>query len=684
MGDRQRSTDLSDDILINGVSEIADSLAGGNAETPSVADMMASPVGTLSATAGTMVEEPVAENAVDHSIHDHDRAEDAQRSSHDDESSETSEDGKNKKKEKKQPGLGPRWSYILTRGIVVASVWAFFTFAFDPILRYSAITAGQQAVQAKVEVATLETSFFPPRISITNVAAANRNKPGTNVLEFESMNGDIDGLALMHGSYVLDKAVVNGLMWNTPRDDDGLLPDSPPPEESEGPGFGEQLEEYGKEWANDIFDRAKLEYDPRNLESVRLAQQLEVEWKTDFDGLEARIKNVDAAGRQLKALVDQTKRMNPIQRVEAYRRIANDGTRLLREVSVIRDDLKVLPKKAEGDLGDLDKARKRDQAEIKRKVKELVLDGDKLSEFLLGPTVHHRIRKTLAWLDWGSQQASKFSDAPKPERHRGDDIFFPLDEPLPDYVARLIEVNGRGEIGGDQMDVRGTIVDVSSDPSLYGKPTVIRMAGRGEADVQMKAELDRTKDVPANIVDIAYVLDQATTNKLGDDDSLVVEVRAGSTRWNVHVETVGEELAGTVLMVQEPVLLIPEMKADDETLGRLIAASMKNIERIDATVELSGTIRKPRLKLKTNLGKSISDGVKQGFGNEISAQKDALIAKLDSQVKEKQDGLVGMFLGRRDSITEQLNLRESLIQDLIPKVAGRQLDPTSLLNRVLR
>ena len=679
MDDRQKQTDLSDDIMINGVSEIADSLTGGNAETPSVADMMASPVGTLAATAGTMVEEPVSEATVDKSAHD--RAEDAQSSSPDDESSETSEDGKRKKKEKKQPGLGPRWSYILTRGIVVASVWAFFTFAFDPILRYSAITAGQQTVQAKVEIATLETSFLPPKIELTNVAAANRNKPGTNILEFESMNGDIDGLALMHGSYVLDKAVVNGLTWNTPRDDDGLLPDSPPTEESEGPGFGDQLEKYGKKWANDIFDRAKLEYDPRNLESVRLAQQLEVEWKTDFDGLEARIKNVDAAGRQLKALVDQTKRMNPIQRVEAYRRIANDGSRLLREVSVIRDDLKVLPKKAEGDLGDLDEARKRDQAEIKRKVEELVLDGDNLSEFLLGPTVHHRIRKTLAWLDWGSQQASKFSDTPKPERQRGDDIFFPLDEPLPDYLARLIEVTGQGEIGGDQMTVEGTIVDVSSDPILYGKPTVIRMAGRGEADVQMKAELDRTKDVPANIVDVAYVLDKATTNKLGDDDSLVVEVRAGSTRWNVHLETVGEELTGTVLMVQEPVLLIPEMKADDETLGRLIAASMKNIERIDATVELSGTIRKPRLKLKTSLGESISNGVKQGFGNEVSAQKDALIAKLDAQVNEKQNGLVGMFRGKYGDIFEQLNLRQSVIQDMLPKLADKGLDPTKLFGK---
>jgi len=549
------------------------------------------------------------------------------------------------------------------------------------MLRYSAITAGQQTVRAKVEIATLETSFFPPKISITNVAAANLNKPGTNILEFESINGDIDGLALLHGSYVLDKAVVNGLTWNTPRDDDGLIPDSPPSEESEGQGFGDQLEKYGKGWANDIFDRATLEYDPRNLESVRLAQQLEVEWKTDFDGLEARVKNVDVAGRQLKQLVDQSKRMDPLQRVAAYRRIANDGSRLLRDVSTIRDDLKVLPRKAEGDLGNLDEARKRDQAEIKRKVEKLVLDGDKLSEFLLGPTIHHQIRKTLSWLDWGNRQVSNFSDTPKPVRQRGDDIFFPLRTPLPGYLARLINVTGQGEIGGDQVAVQGTIVDVSSDPQLYGKPTIVRMNGKSKADVQMKAELDRTQNIPANILDVAYILDEVTTTRLGDEDSLIVEVRAGNTRWNVHLETVGDELTGTVVLVQEPVLMIPKTKSDDETLGRLIAASMQNINRIDATVELSGTIKKPGLKLKTNLGETISSGVKQGFGQEISDQKDALIAKLDAQVNEKQNGLVGMFRSKYGNIFEQLNLRQSVIQDMIPKVAGRTLDPTKLFGK---
>lgn len=678
MHDRHQDADPSQDILINGVNEIADSLAGGSAETPSVAEMMAGP--TFTPTPAGAESNGLPESASGHeAVEDPDEVSKPTAQSRDGQpepaDSESSEEEKRKKR--KQPGLGPRWSYILTRGIIVASVWAFFAFAFDPILRHSAITAGQQAVQAKVDIAALGTSFFPPRVSVTKVSAANRNKPGTNLFEFESMEGDVDGFALMHGAYVLDKAVVSGLTWNTSREDDGLLPDAPPVE-SEGPGFGDQLEEYGKEWASDILERAKLEYDPRQLESIRLAQQLEVEWKTDFDGLEERIRDVDAAGRQLKQLVDQTKKMNPLQRVEAYRRIATDGSKLLREVSIIRDDLKVLPKKAEGDLGDLDEARKRDQAEIKRKVEELVLDGEKLSEFLLGPTVHHRIRNALTWLDWGSQRVSEFSDTPEPERHRGDDVRFPMSEPLPDYLARLIEISGHGEIGGDQMSVQGTISDVSSDAKLYGKPTVIRMSGQGEADVQMKAELDRTRELPKNTLDVAYVLDKATTSWLGDDDSLQVEVRAGSTRWNVHLETTGDQLTGTVLMVQEPVLLVPDLKTGDEKLSRLIAASMQEINRIDAEVELSGTIRRPQLKLKTSLGESISKGVRQGFSREVSAQKDALIAKLDAQISEQQGELVGMFRGKYGDIIEQLNVRESGIQELIPKVAGRTLDPSRL------
>ena len=578
---------------------------------------------------------------------------------------------------KKQPGLGPRWSYLVTRGLVVAVVWAFFAFLFDPLLRTGAITAGQKAAQAKVEVAGLTTKLFPPRVHLEAVAVANAKKPMTNLVEFESMEGDVDGMALLRGSYVIDKATVTGLTWGTERAESGLLEgvEQPPEEEGEGIDF----EKLGKDWAQDVFERAKLEYDPRNLESVRLSDQLEDEWKHDFEDLETRAKQIDQQYKDLEDLVKLAKGGNPLKKLETYRKVADDGRRLLQNVQQVRLDLQKLPPKATSDLGQLNEARQRDQEEIKRKVNELIVDPDKLSEFLLGSELHHKVSTALSWVQWANRTAGHFKSDPKPERMRGEDVLFHRDEELPKYLARLINVSGHGMIGDDDLRIEGTVADVSSDPVLYGKPTVIRMKGHGEGAAQMKGVIDRTAEVPVNQVNLAYELDSATTQRLGDDDSLEIEVQAESTEWTVHLTTTGDDLSGTVLLVQKPVLLTAHVKEGvDEAIVRIIGASVRNIDRVEATVALSGTLTKPKLKLSTNLGPAIANGVKRGLGNEVSAQKEALIAQLNERVQAKDRKLRGMFNERYKDIFADLNGKQNLIQGLMPNVADKGFDPRKL------
>jgi len=583
-----------------------------------------------------------------------------------------------KKAEKKKPaGLGPRWSYLVTRGLVVASVWAFFAFLFDPLLRTGAITGGQQAAGAKVEIAGLTTQLFPPRVHLESVAVANAKKPMTNLVEFESLEGDVDGMALLRGSYVIDKATVTGLTWNTDRAESGLLDGVEPPPEEDGDGI--DFEKLGKDWAKDVFERAKLEYDPRNLESVRLADQLEDEWKHDFEDLETRAKQIDRQYKALEDLLKLAKGGNPLKKLETYKKVADDGRRLLQNVQQVRLDLQQLPPKATSDLGQLNEARQRDQEEIKRKVNELIVDPDKLSEFLLGPELHHKVSTALSWVQWANRTAGHFKSDPKPERMRGEDVLFHRDVELPKYLTRLINVSGHGLIGDDELRIEGTIADVSSDPMLYGKPTVIRMTGSGEADVQMKGVLDRTTETPVNEVDLEYELASTTTQRLGDDDSLAIDVEAQSTEWTVHLRTTADDLSGTILLVQKPVTLTPHVKAGvDETLVRIIGASVQSIDRVEATVALSGTLKKPKLKLSTNLGPAIANGVKRGLGNEVSAQKEALIAQLNERVLEKDQKLRGMFNERYKDIFSDLNGKQNLIQGLMPNVADRGFDPTKL------
>ena len=578
---------------------------------------------------------------------------------------------------KKQPGLGPRWSYILTRGFVVASVWGFFTYAFDPLLKQGTVYLGQQSAGAKVDLAKFETKFFPPRLNIEKVAVANARKPLTNVFEFANLRGDVDGFALMKGSYIIDKATITDIKWSTPRADSGLLPGYVlPPVDPNAVDYLEEAEKLGKDFAKNLIDRAKLEYDPRHFETVRLGERLEGEWTDEFEGLEAKVKKLEAEIKAIQKDVKAAKKGDTIAQIENYTKLADQGLKMVEEVDRLRKELEQLPNKAKGDLKSLDEARKRDTAEIRKKINDLTLDSDKLSDFLLGPTLNHRVQDMLAWLKWTNGRVDEFAHPPKPERFRGEDIEFPRSRPLPKHLVRLIEVTGQGDVGGDLMSLKGTISDVTSEPKLHGKPTIMRFEGHGEADIDLKATFDRTQDVPLNEIDIEYALGKPITADLGDKDSFFIRVEAQSSKWIAFIKTEGEELSGHIQMTQKSAKFEPIIKDKiDERLQRLIVGALSGINKVDAVVTLSGTVSKPKMKLKTNLGPAISEGIRDAIGNELSIQQDALVAQLDAKFKEKKTGFINKFNGKYGGIAEQLNLHEVTVKDLVPKPSQIALDP---------
>lgn len=595
-------------------------------------------------------------------------------------------DEEKEEEEKKKPGLGPRWSYIITRGLVVACVWAFFAFAFDPLIRFGAVQSAQAVVGAKVDVEEFSTQFFPPRLNIAGVAVANRDKPGTNLVEFGKIEGEVDGLALMKKSYILHKATITDLRWGTKRKDSGLLDESEEEaakdEESE---LLNKLEQAGKEWADGLLDRAAMKYDPRNLETYVLADQLEDEWKTDFDDLEGRVKDVEVKAKKLKELFDGAKR-DPLRNLPKIDQIVKEGLRLKGDLREIRTDVARLPPKAQLDVTALNDARRRDTDRIQREVKELILDEDKLSEFLLGPELHHKVTQAVSWLQWTDDRVERVRTT-KPKRTRGEDIPFTDRNPLPRFLARLIDVKGDGEIAGDHLEIQGTISDVTNDPVLHGKPTIVRIEGTGEASVKLHATLDRTKEVPSNELNLSYTLPHATDDALGDDDTFAIVVHAASTEWTANLRTLDQDLSGTIVLRQKPVRLEARLKEGaDDRLREVVESAIAGIDEVQATVTLFGTVKDPKWKLRTTLGRQISRGVQRGMNSVLSAEKDKLVAKLDGELQGRQQEFLGKLNGRYGEITELLKLNDTILNELdttnlIQRVKGTRFDPRRIFNR---
>src|SRR5262245_36220869 len=98
-----------------------------------------------------------------------------------------------------------RWGYIVPRVILVAAIWAFFTYGFDPTLRLGAVFSAQKGVGAKVEIGAIKTRFNPLSLLASNVAVANRNAPGTNLIEFESLSLELSGAGLARKALIVDE-----------------------------------------------------------------------------------------------------------------------------------------------------------------------------------------------------------------------------------------------------------------------------------------------------------------------------------------------------------------------------------------------------------------------------------------------------------------------------------------------
>lgn len=589
---------------------------------------------------------------------------------------------------KRKSGLGPRWSYIVTRGTIVAAIWAFFAYAFDPLLKFGLVKSTETAVGAKVDVGNFSTTLFPPRIEINEMEVANVEAPDRNWFEFGDLTASVSGSGLLKASYIIDEVTVTGIRWDTPRETSGQLEKSAKPiddADNQGPGMLDQAGEMGKQWADGLLSRAKLDYDPGNYESFRLVDRYEDEWKSDFESLETRINAVDDRYKNVRDLIKNANG-KPLERIRAYEQARVDGTQLLRDLNKLKVDLASLPGKARDDLGTLNEARKRDTAEIQAKVKNLFDgNGDDLSEFLLGPDLHHRVQRGLAWFKWADSRVDEYQNQPKPKRFRGDDIEFETLEPMPKFLVRLVNVNGSGRIGGDQMSFEGTIRDVTSDPVLHGKPILMRIEGKGEGVLQVKSTFDRTQaESPNNVIEFDYVLPRLVEQHLGNKDSLKVTVAAKDTRWHGKFTTRGDEIEGTVSMFQSPVTMVAELDDKvDARLRNIVTSSFQKVQRIDAVVRVSGTVAKPRMKLETNLGKVISEGVREGLQDQIATETDALIAKLNATFTEKQQGLVTMFNGQHTKLTDAVKLQETDIQSLIPKLgsggnANNAFDPTKL------
>lgn len=567
----------------------------------------------------------------------------------------------------------PRWAAVVPTAVIVGAIILFNVFFLDGLVKGALESAGTAANGAKVELAGVDVALLKTSITLTGLQVADAGAPMTNIVEAGRLSFQLEPKPLFWKKVVIRDASIEGIRTGTARKTTGAVSKKAGAAADEGPGVAEKAVTLGAAgWDNlkDKYDPRKIQ--PEDLASYNKTKEEQVHLKAVADTWEARVDAVQAADveQRIKAFNDKVKNetFSGLEGVQKAQKLLKEAKDIQRDVKATSDGFKSLKTDLTGEIGrakasiqEIDALRKKDVDGALGGIQEAVsVDG--VTQGLLGPQYGAKLRSTLGLIrNIRAKIPQKKADAlpPPPPPRVGKDVAFPFKYNWP--VFHLVKAGLSGETGSGRA-WSGTLSDVTSEPKKLGRPIVLDVKGQKSRELALKAQLDYTKDVPREKIDLLYGGIPLEGMKLGDAGGPVT-VASGTGRATAVIDVKGESLSGAVAFLAEPVSLAHTLsleQANNRLMG-LLHDVLTKLTRADVTFRLSDTLSSPNIKVESSLDGQIKEAVRLAVQKEL----DALRAQASARVGELVDGeiqkLKGSVDGRADETLKKIGLKDKQI-----------------------
>lgn len=577
------------------------------------------------------------------------------------------------RKRRASEGKIVRWKYVAPRLAILFVLYVVCYFGLDPALRWAAIMGGESAVGAKVELAELETSFWDGTAKLKGLAIANPQAPMRNLLESPDSEFFLDTNALLHGRVVITDGTLGGLQFDTDRETSGALEVS---EAEEGPSALDPLlasaGDLGDEWIDDISDRLDTDIVDK-LESPRLAKELQERWPAQYTQLEQEIKDIRARGKSLQQDIRELKK-NPLRGISKLPEMQQQLVALQTQVKSVQQQLGALPRQAEADRQAVLAARVQDEALIREQLQFKSLDGEGLTQMLLGKSVNEGLVSTLGWVSW-ARDLIPTGAKKQEERSRGTTVIFtPMQ---PDFLIQKLNIVGAAQLDGKPLTLLGTLTNASSAPKLLEEPTRLTLAGSEALDLDLEIVLDRRGEIANDHLHFTCPQLAMTGRTLGNADKLVIEMNAGNASFVIDIRLTGEQLAGTIVFTQDSLQLTPQLaKSPNGKLAKVLTESLAGIQRLGADVTLSGTLKKPKVKIKSDIGSQVAAGMNESVRKLVTQETEKVLAKSREKVDAELAKIDKLRTEAQDKLLAQLGEGQELLGQIAALTGGGKDKPS--------
>ncbi|MGH7598216.1 MAG: TIGR03545 family protein [bacterium] len=581
--------------------------------------------------------------------------------------------------------------FLIGLTVVTGVVLYFFR---DRYLERAVESACEAANGAKVEVDNFHFSLFQLTCKFDRLQWTDPKDTWTNLFETGPVEFGIELRPLFWKKLIVREAKVSGILLGTKRITDGWIP--APPEE---PGIVDEIiKSVDQEIkALPVMNLTSLKQkinldsllDVNQLAVVQSAQSIRGEVDTTGAKWQQFIKTYDAPAK-IAALQTQAQAINlqNLKTVDDYTTNLQRVSKLREDAVALRNEVTNTRKNAEQDFNrivanikNIDNLAAQDFAAAKAKLGFGDFNVKDIGKMLFGNPFAGRFSEIMRYLDLGreylptAKMLMSINKVENPPRFKGQDISFPRTFAYPKFLLRHALISGATNAErAAAWQIQGETWGITSEPPVYGKPTVVDLQLFKEAAnaYQMRGVLDHVTEIAKDTLNLrAANFRLGEVNLHNDKPYLPASLLADRGEVNAMFALSGNILHSRVDMRINQVGFQFAEAATDPVV-ETIRSVFRPVEQLRLLAEVQGPSDALQIHIGSNLddifAARLRDLLKEGLGR----AEDELRQRINQEAARRRQRAAALLAQKQKVVMDELNKYQAKIEEQLAVLESKK------------
>lgn len=607
--------------------------------------------------------------------------------------------------DKRKKAKGPiRYEAIIPVLIISALTFIYFSFYFDRHLKGLLEYAGTQINGAEVNIEDLDISFIRGNLTVRRVEVTNIEDNLRNTIEIERMNFKLVWDALLRMKFVVDDASIENIMFMSKRRRAGkVLPPSPAKPSKSEELQAELVGQVQKKYQGNVLEnlitfldgssvddqikeiRGTLESEARINEMIK-----EIDSRKEFWDKELKTLSDDSTIKSIERKIQEiSKEKNDLKKISMAKDISDDIKEINKRAQSIKErskDLQSEVKKISNFPKEVESLVKKDTESLKNRFSIPSLDFKDLAfnlfakDFIAHLTTFRKYSEVAKQYIPEKKEATQDERVVPKKRREGETYHFPITTGYPLVWLKHASISSKGTDGSYIGDVKGKLTDVTSDPKLINKATILDLTGNFPTThlLGVKALFALHHHVPESFQQAFLQVNEfKLANKLfvnEKDKKFGINEALGTSTIKARIQDNNIDMSWLSHFNEPKYVVDLNTKSGNQTLTRIL----NNIPIISLEAHAKGPFSKLDLDMKSNLGDELAKGLKNELTNQIQSAESKINSLIDEKIKGPQKELLGKVNLSSEQLKSLNNLEalykkyEKQLQNELKKVQGGQ------------